>query len=124
MYVELIDHTEGLKHFYHYLYDRGQYDHWEALKLPFWEALDERGDDHFHILKECFGSQYHPTPEEAKDEERYVVYDDWYEALGAAQPDLYQALEAADAFHNYNAQNHFNGESCTQLGDGRIVFTY
>jgi len=37
VYVELIDHSEGLKNFYHKLYEGGHYTHHNALDPRNWE---------------------------------------------------------------------------------------
>jgi hypothetical protein len=123
-YVELIDRDEGVKHFYRYLYERGTYSHWDALEKGFWEGLESKGDDHYLILHECYGPQYHSSAEAAKDEDGYSVFSDYEEALQTYQPDLYQALENANGLCCFDTGRYFNGHSCTKLSDGRVVFTY
>ena len=123
-YTELINYTGELENFYHYLYDRGHYSHADALDKGFWEALEERGDEHFEILRACYGCDYHRTTEDVKNEENYSVCSDWYDALETFQPELYQALDKANALQCFDAASHFYGESSTKLRDGRIVFTY
>ncbi len=42
VYVELIDHSEGLREFYHQLYERGYFTHHVALEPENWECLEAK----------------------------------------------------------------------------------
>lgn len=122
VYVELIDRSPPLQHFYDYLYSRGRYSQWDVLDKAYWQAWEERGDEHFLILKECFGPEYHLTPEDIRDEENYSVYSNWDEVLENLMPDVYKVLEAHNATSCFDTESHFYGTNYTTLKDGRIVF--
>lgn len=123
VYVELIDRSPGLEHFYDYLCSRGECAHWDVLDNGYWNALEERGDDHFLILRRCFGAQYHRSPEDARDEDGYAVYSGWNDVLENLMPEVYKVLEEHNATSCFDTEAHFYGTSYTNLSDGRVVLT-
>ena len=56
VYIELINHSDELEHFYMYVYDSGYYTHSAILNTRLWEILEEKGNEHFIYFSKLNGS--------------------------------------------------------------------
>jgi hypothetical protein len=51
IYVELINHSDGLKDFYHWLYDQGYFTHHVVLDIEKWRQWLKENEDHQGLVK-------------------------------------------------------------------------
>jgi hypothetical protein len=116
IYIELIDRTEDLKHFYSWVYDKGTYAHWDILNKELWELLEEKEDFHFLAFSKIIGSY---EIEELKDFE-YSSFNDWYEVLETYHPDLYKCLDESNGLGCFDIEHFFNCQGFEEI-EGLIV---
>jgi hypothetical protein len=116
VYHELIDHSEGLEGFYHYLYELGKYTQSDVLDIEYWEILDEKGDDFFKYFNKLIGSNYKSDLQDIE----FITYNDWYEVLENIYPELYKALDEANGLSCFDIEHFFNCQNFHEI-DGVIV---
>ena len=104
VYIELINHSDGLEGFYKYIYDSWNYPHSAILNPEYWEILEEKGDNHFLYFSKLNGSG---EITELKDAE-YIIFEDWYSVLENIHPDLYKALDENGGFSCFNIEQFYN----------------
>ena len=116
IYIELIDHSPELEHFYKYLYELGYMTQSDVLDLEYWEILEDKGDEHFLYFRELNGGT---DKEELRDFE-YSSFNDWYEVLETYNPDLYKALDESNGLGCFDIEHFFNCQGFHEL-NGLIV---
>lgn len=117
VYIELINHSEGLENFYKYLYQVGKYTHQHIFNKDYWEILQEKGDRHFLYFNKVNGSN---DIDDLRNSE-YMVFEDWYEALETLHYELYKALEVSNALSCFDIAHFYYGTPLFRMDDGTIV---
>ena len=113
IYIELIDHSSDLEHFYHYLYELGYMTQSQVLDLEYWEILEEKGDEHFLYFRKLNGGT---DKQELRDSE-FSVFNDWYEVLETYHPDLYKALDEGNGLSCFDIEHFFNCCGFEEIND-------
>lgn len=116
VYCELINRTPELEHFYHYLYELGDYTQNDVLNPRYWEIYQEKGDNHFLYFSKLNGSSSIDDLESSE----YYVYNDWYEVLETYNPDLYKCLDESNGLGCFDIGLFFNCQGFDEI-DGNII---
>jgi len=116
VYIELIDHSDDLEHFYKYVYDSGHYTHSAILDKTLWEILENKGDEHFLYFRKMNGST---DIDELRDAE-YMIFEDWYDTLENLNPDLYKNLDESNALGCFDIEHYYNCSGLYEI-EGSIV---
>lgn len=116
IYIELIDRTEGLEHFYKHIYEINHYTDSDILNLEMWEILEDKGDEHFLYFNKLNGSS---EISELRDTE-YMTFEDWYDVLENTNPDLYKTLDENNGLGCFDIEHFYNCSGLYEI-DGIIV---
>jgi len=113
VYIELINHSDGLEYFYKHIYETSQYSHSEIFNLEYWEILEEKGDDCFHYFDELIGSC---CIDDIRNFE-YSTYNDWYEVLEVHNDELYKTLDEQHGLGNFDIEGFYRYQGFEEIGD-------
>jgi len=108
VYIELIDHTPSLEHFFNFLYDLNEYTCWEVLNPRWWKLREEKGDEHFRVFKQHHGDR--GTLDDLARFE-YSSFADKYEFLETFHPELYKSLHESSALDSFDVKGFVRCES-------------
>ena len=119
IYIELIDRTDDLKHFYSWIYDNNTYTHSDILNTELWEILEEKGDILFLAFSKIIGSS---NTDELKEFE-FVSFNDWEEALEIYHPDLYKCLQDNNGLYSFDIERYYEylGYNLTEIHEEEII---
>lgn len=106
VYIEMIDRSEDLAGFYKLMYDLGYMSNWEILNKEFWEILEHQEDRFFSIANTALGTTDLNSLQAFEDS--YSEYEDYEELFENTQPELYEALEKANALWCFDFEQFFN----------------
>lgn len=113
VYIELIDHSPELEHFYHYIYESNNYTHSPILDPRLWEILEDKGDDHFYYFEKLNGS----TSIDDLENTEFIIYNDWYEVLETLHPDIFKVLDESNALSCFDIEHFYNCTGMHEIGE-------
>ena len=112
VYFERIDYTGEVGNLYEFM--KGYDSEPDVFDTALWEVWEEKGDLHFLFFNGCVGGTDRNDLENAE----FTSYSDWDEKFEAENPELYKALDDNHAWHAFDTEQFYNGESVSVLVDG------